>query len=147
MGTVFLVTHGSSGDVLPFIHLGAVLRRRGHDVTLLTHAHYAATGRRVGLDVVAIDTGEEYQRHLVDSRKTLLGQRGAFDPEGMLGYYRRNRLLEHVRFEYETIARRQVPGDTVVLGRHTSGLSTLMAAEALGTPAIWVALAPTQIGS
>ena len=147
MSTVILTTHGTNGDVLPFLQLAGVLRDRGHDVTLLTHAYYAGAAQQQGIRMIAIDTVAEYERHLADARGALLGQLGSFDQAELAAFYRRNRLLEHVRMEYDTIAERHVPGDTVVVGRHTSGLSALMAAEGLGIPAAWVVLTPAQIGA
>ena len=47
---VLLVPIGSAGDVHPFVGLGLALRRRGHDVTVITSGYFEALLRRVGLD-------------------------------------------------------------------------------------------------
>src|SRR5689334_1514068 len=74
MSGCLLVTHGSAGDVLPFVRIGTELRARGHQGTLLTHAPFAG---RAGLDFVAIDTPEAYERTQRDSARLLAAHRPA----------------------------------------------------------------------
>ncbi|MEV6986914.1 glycosyltransferase [Sphaerisporangium sp. NPDC051017] len=136
--TALLVTHGTDGDVLPFVRLGRELRAGGHPVTLLTHAHYRAHAERAGLDFVAIDTQAEFERTLGDTPELL-------DGLGWPEFYERNGLFEQMVLEFRAMAERHRPGETVLVGRHTSALSVLFAAEALGAPAAWVAVAPIQI--
>ncbi|MEV7969495.1 glycosyltransferase [Sphaerisporangium sp. NPDC088356] len=138
MATMLLVTHGTDGDVLPFLRLGRELRAGGHDVTLLTHAHYGGHAARAGLDFVAIDTQAEFERTLADTPELL-------DGLGWPEFYERNGLFEQMITEFGALAARHRPGETVLVGRHTSALSVLFAAEALGAPAAWVAVAPIQL--
>ncbi|MEU8271624.1 glycosyltransferase [Sphaerisporangium sp. NPDC049002] len=138
MATMLLVTHGTDGDVLPFVRLGRELRAGGHDVTLLTHAHYAGHAARAGLDFVAIDTQAAFERTLADTPELL-------DGLGWPEFYERNGLYEQMTLEFGALAARHRPGRTVLVGRHTSALSVLFAAEALGAPAAWVAVAPIQL--
>lgn len=51
---VALATYGTRGDVQPFVCLGAELRRRGHEVTLLTPRNGAAMARAAGLSVLEL---------------------------------------------------------------------------------------------
>ncbi|WP_424533872.1 glycosyltransferase [Sphaerisporangium viridialbum] len=138
MATMLLVTHGTDGDVLPFVRLGRQLRAGGHEVTLLTHAHYGGHAARAGLDFVAVDTQLEFERTLADTPELLHGL-------GWPEFYERNGLYEQMVLEFRAIAERHRPGETVLVGRHTSALSVLFAAEALGAPAAWVAVAPIQL--
>src|SRR6266496_3039346 len=62
-----MATHGTDGDVLPFIRFGRVLRERGHEVVLLSHAHYAGPAGRAGLQFVGVDTVSEFERNLADT--------------------------------------------------------------------------------
>ncbi len=48
-----LSTWGSSGDLHPFLALGAALRRRGHQVTLVGFPAWETKARAAGLDFVA----------------------------------------------------------------------------------------------
>lgn len=142
MPRMLLATHGTNGDVLPFIALGAALRSRGHDVTLITHAHYQHTALDAGLEFVALDTAEEYERQLDDSHLLLNPLR---DPEALRTFYRRNRLFEQMLAEFHALRERVVARETVIVTRHTTGLAGLLAAEALGVPLAWVALSPSQL--
>ncbi|QYC42891.1 4'-demethylrebeccamycin synthase [Nonomuraea coxensis DSM 45129] len=137
---VLLVAHGSDGDVLPFVRLGGVLRERGHDVTLLTHAPYRERVEAAGLDFVPVDTHDAFARYSADT---------ALLPDGLgtldwLSFYRRNHLFEQFAGECRALVARVVPGRTVLAGRHTSALSVLAARELTGAPAAWIAVAPIQ---
>ncbi|WP_396449630.1 glycosyltransferase [Actinomadura sp.] len=138
---MLLVSHGSDGDVLPFVRLGRTLRGRGHEVTLITHAPYASAALGAGLDFAPIDTAAEYERQLGDTAGLLAGQA----PGRWLEFYERHGLFGQAQLEFRAIAERHAPGRTVLVGRHTSAVSVLMAAERLGAPAAWVAVSPVQI--
>lgn len=139
--TVFLmVTHGTAGDVLPFLRIGRALVACGHEVTLFSHAPYAARAARAGITFVPIDTEASYDAHLAAS-PDLLNIRGGAD---LRAYYRREGLVDQFHAEITGLVRHHRPGRTVLVGRHTSALSVLTAAELLGAPAAWVAMAPAQ---
>ena len=55
-----LVTIGSHGDVHPFVGLGAKLRDRGHDVTLMASARFESLARNERLNFTPFGTVEEY---------------------------------------------------------------------------------------
>lgn len=55
-----LVTIGSHGDVHPFVGLAAALKRRGHDATLMTNAHFESLARREGIDFIPFGTSADY---------------------------------------------------------------------------------------
>lgn len=141
MAVFLLVTHGTAGDVLPFVRIGSVLAGRGHDVSVLTHAPYADAVRRAGLGFVPIDTESSYQVGQSRSRE-LLDVRG---PADLRRYYDELGLFETLRGEVAALRERHRPGRTVLVGRHTSALSVLIAAEFLGAPAVTVAVAPIQL--
>lgn len=144
MGYAVLMTHGTNGDVLPFLHLAEVLRARGHQVTLVTHAPYGPAARARGVEFVPLDTAEQYARYLADARTVLLSRLGSPEPPDLLAHYHRTGLFDQIRTEVAAVVQRHRPGRTVVVGRHTSGLAALIAAEALRTPAVWVAPTPAQ---
>ncbi|MGC4880032.1 glycosyltransferase [Micromonospora sp. DT43] len=141
MTRFLMVTHGSAGDVLPIVRIGRELAGRGHEVTLTSHAPYAARARAAGLEFVPLDTTESYARHQVESRR-LIDARTSAD---LRLFYERTGLFDQMRAECTAMIERHRPGETVLVGRHTSGASTLLAGEMLGAPTAWVALAPIQI--
>jgi rhamnosyltransferase subunit B len=141
---MLLGTHGTNGDVLSFVRLGAALAERGHEVTITTHARYAPAVRAAGIELVPLDTEQEYVRYLADAREMLDARVGSAQLPDLLGHYRRNDLFGQLRREVEAAVARHRPGATVLVGRHTSGLATLIAAELLGAPSVWVAMTPAQ---
>lgn len=55
---IILFTRGSKGDLYPFLGLGAELKKRGHQITLITNYCYESYAREQGFDFVALDHKE-----------------------------------------------------------------------------------------
>ncbi|MFJ6214975.1 glycosyltransferase [Streptomyces sp. NPDC092296] len=142
MGVFLLVTHGSDGDVLPFVGLGGALVRAGHRAVLLTHAPYRDAAAAAGLGFAAIDDETAFERTLVDTTALAGGAGGGLSWDA---FYRRNGMFDQIAAECALLRTLHRPGETVLVGRHTSAVSVRFAAETLGAPAAWVALAPTQL--
>jgi hypothetical protein len=142
MSLFLLVTHGSDGDVLPFVAVGAALAGAGHRVVLLTHAPYRDAAVAAGLGFRAIDDESAFERTLADTPGLLGSAPGRL---GWEGFYRRNGMFEQIARECAMLRELYRPGETVLVGRHTSGVSVRFVGELLGAPAAWLALAPTQV--
>jgi len=140
MPRFLMVTHGTDGDVLPFTRIGRALRERGHDVVLLTHAHYERQAAAAGIEFVTVDTIGEFERNLADTSE-LVDAREAHE---LRWFFERNDLFDQLRSECQALISRVKPGDTVLIGRCTSDMSALVAAEAIGAPRVSLALAPLQ---
>lgn len=140
MTSFLLVTHGTAGDILPFARIGAILRAAGHEATLLTHAPFAAVADRAGIGFAALDTPESYEVQLAGTPDLVKARR----PADVLRFYERTGQFAMLRRELGELVRRHRPGETVLVGRHTSALSVLIAAELLGAPCAWVAVSPAQ---
>lgn len=56
---IILSSIGTDGDIFPFVGLGAVLRARGHRVTLTASAHYEPLARAHGFDFHPLVSKEE----------------------------------------------------------------------------------------
>ncbi|MEU8261675.1 nucleotide disphospho-sugar-binding domain-containing protein [Micromonospora sp. NPDC048999] len=145
MANAFVITHGTAGDLLPLIGVGKALAADGHRVTVLTHSPYRDVVVGSGMDFVAIDTEEQYAQELLDTQR--LNADVFRRPMAVAQFYERFTWFDQIRTEFTTLVDRHVPGDTVVVARHSSGVSALMAAETLGVPVAWVAVCPTQIQS
>ncbi len=65
---MLLTTIGSAGDVHPYIAIGTELRRRGHDVLLLTNPYFESRVLGAGLAFGALGNREEYLRAIADPR-------------------------------------------------------------------------------
>ncbi len=142
MANILLVTHWTSGDVMPFIKLGESLNKQGHDVTIFTHCIYRDKAIGKGLNFEALDTMTEYQEMVRDF--PLLS-----DPignlEGALNFQRKHhghtRCLREVKLIQNHCRRK----DTILLFRHRSSVSALLAAESMNKPATSVFLSPNYI--
>ncbi len=142
MTTFLLVTHGSDGDVLPFVRIGGELVGRGHRVALLTHAPHRNAAMAAGLDFIPIDGADEFERMLATTSQ-MLGERTM----SWRDFYRGNGLFEQIRRECEVLLRLHKPGDTVLVGRHTSAVSVRFVAEIVQAPVAWIAVSPSQVMS
>lgn len=100
-----LIAIGSHGDVHPFIGIGSALRRRGHDVTVVTNSYFEPLVRKVGFGFASVGRAEEY--------KLLAGNADLWHPTRGFKFLMANtlKLLGPV---YDAIVDRCVAGDTVV---------------------------------
>jgi amino acid adenylation domain-containing protein len=136
MGHFIISTVWTEGDVIPFLRLGSGLRARGHEVTLVTHAHFGERARALGLDFEPIDAMEDYPALVADN--PLFNT-----PQGFLTVYRRH-VLPKLQREYEAIVNRYRPGSVLVI-RSTPSIGARMAAERLNTSFVPVFLAPSFV--
>ncbi len=63
---VIVTSWGSGGDVLPFVDIGAELRRHGHEVTVVANPAFAGRAGDVGLPFVPAGTHDEYRALAAD---------------------------------------------------------------------------------
>ncbi|WP_213451370.1 glycosyltransferase [Rhizomonospora bruguierae] len=143
MANAFVITHGTAGDLLPLIGVGAALAAEGHRVTVLTHHPYRDLVDKHGMGFVPIDTDAEYAAELATTKR--FNEDLFRRPMAVARFYAQINWFDQIRRELTTMVERHAPGDTVVVARHTSGVSALMAAEAMGVPVAWVSTWPSQI--
>lgn len=62
-----VVALGTLGDVLPFIGIGAELRRRGHEVTVLANPHFRDRVLAAELGFAALGTIDDYRQLVTDA--------------------------------------------------------------------------------
>ncbi len=130
----FLLTPvGSSGDVHPFVGIGRALRERGHDVTLLTAEPFRRICERAGLQFVATQSEEAFDR--VTKHPDLWHSR-----HGLTLVLRT--LASVMRGDYSRIAEANEPGRTVLIG-HALSFATRVFEEVHGAPAATLHLAPS----
>ena len=117
-----MIPVGSAGDVHPHVGIGLALKRRGHDVSVLTSAWFEPLFARVGLPLVPIGTAGDYHRYLKHP-----------------GLWRHHRALgvigEAIRPHATEIARAlqdQAAGDPPLLVAHPLAFGARAAQEALG---------------
>ena len=134
---IILVPMGSTGDVHPFIAIGTVLRRRGHDVTVITSAVFKPLTQQAGLQFVPVGTAEEFDLLRQDSKPWNSWRGFETVIKGIL------RVTPSI---YRSIQERYVPGNTIMAA---SGLAfgARIAQESLGVPLTTIHLQPAYFHS
>lgn len=133
-----LVSTGTAGNILPFIGLGAALRARGHEVTVIGSGAGTEAASREGLGFVDLD-GPEVRGNLpvadaAAARKPRF--LGALVPHA----------VRHMRRVYQLVADHYEPGETVVVAQGWL-FGARIAQEKLGVPLATVYLQPLLFGS
>jgi len=132
-----LPTIGSAGDVHPVIGLAQGLRTRGHDVTVITNAHFAGLVQRVGLDYRPLGTAEQYQQAV---ENPLL-----WHPTQGFAFIARNFLSPATRILYAAL--QEFDPRQVVVIAPALAFGARLAQEKLGMPLISAHLQPTLFRS
>lgn len=140
MEDIILITHGSGGDVIPFIRLGARMKKIGYHVTLLTHCIYK--NRVNQIDFIAIDTEEEY---LEMSRSINELSNPIEKREEYLLFHRKYYGVNRTLREVELIKHALRNNNTIILFQHRFSMSGLLAGEKYGITAVSVFLAPNYL--
>ena len=128
---------GSAGDVHPFIAIGQVLARRGHEVELITSQHFAARIEAAGLTCTPVGTEADFER--VVNNADLWNPRTCFP---VLWQAIAQRLVE----AHGLLVARAQPGRTVLVGS-TLALPVRLTQETHGLPAATVHLSPVCLWS
>ncbi len=128
---------GSAGDVLPFVVIGAELRRRGHRVSLLAPETFASIVANAGLEFVAVGTAAEFDE-ATNNPDLWHPRRG---PAVVF-----KEVARHLRAGYAAIERVHDAGETMLVG-HALSFCTRVFEEKHHVPAVTVHLAPSVFRS
>jgi UDP:flavonoid glycosyltransferase YjiC (YdhE family) len=134
---ILLNPAGSSGDVLPFLRLGMALKRRGHDVTVITMGRYERLIRHAGLSFAEwIST---------DAMKAVEDNPDLWHPARALVLVIRTIEPWYGQL-HELIQARYIPGQTVVVAGSLN-LAARLAHDRLGVPLATLLLQPAFLRS
>ncbi len=137
MKRIILPTIGSAGDVHPVIGLAQGLRARGHDVTVITNAHFEGLVRRMGLDYRPLGTAVQYQQAV---ENPLL-----WHPTQGFAFIARNFLSPATRILYAALE--EFDPRQVVVVAPALAFGARLAQEKRGMPLISAHLQPTLFRS
>jgi len=131
------LTHGTDGDVHPFVGLGKALTERGHRVTLFTNEHFEDLAKRRGLGFVPIGTEERYRSAFEDPAvwNSVAGAR-------ILGRW----MCESMPEQYEAVIKYLEPAETVLVATGAA-LGARIAHEKHGVPMASIVLQPAVVRS
>lgn len=142
MTKVLLVTHWTGGDVIPFVKMGSMLKMQGFDVTLFAHCVYEDLAKSRALNFVALDTYDEYLE-MTEEISALEDPINCY--QQYMNFNKKHHGSERTFREYEIIREYCTDKDTVLLFRHRSSVSGLLAAEKNDVPVASIFLAPNYI--
>lgn len=129
---------GSAGDVHPFLGLALALRERGHRITFVVVQYFEELIRRHGLEYVQVGTTEEFLASLSNPN--------LWSPRKALQHVYESGIRPAMPLQYEALASRHVPGETVVLSS-CLGFGALLVREKLGMPLLTIDLQPAVMWS
>lgn len=132
-----LVTYGSLGDLNPFIGLGARLRARGHDVTMIVGANLKAFATGHGFKVLAYGTEDHF--------RVVFGNPSFWTKVRGMNIVGRS-ICECMAGQYEAIAAQRHLGDVVLLA-HPLAFGARVAHDRLGLPLVTILLSPANVPS
>ncbi|MET7338003.1 glycosyltransferase [Nonomuraea sp. NPDC005650] len=139
---VLILTHGTRGDVQPYVALAYALRRAGHEAVLGAPAAMASLAEPFGLPFVALDDGPNRLIDDPEIREAVeTNYRGLRGKKVALAVMRRTRPLM-ARVLADMAAAAETGADVVV---HAPGITAHHIAERLGVPAVPAALQPVWV--
>ena len=132
-----LLPVGSAGDVYPYVAIGSALKKRGHDITVVTNPHFEALIKAAGLRFRPWGTIEQFDSltrnpHLWHERKGLQVISAKLRSE-------MSALYEIVGSEYER-------GPLTIVA-HGLAFAARLAHETLGVPLVTIHLQPSSLFS
>jgi UDP:flavonoid glycosyltransferase YjiC (YdhE family) len=130
---VVLTAVGTSGDVFPFLGLGAGLAARGHDVLVVSHSHFAVPALHVGVGFAPVGTEVEYLGAVAGNPKI-------WDPDD--GFAEVVRCATALVPElYEVVRDNVAIPDTIVVA-HYLDFGSRLVQSAFGAPVLTALTAP-----
>src|SRR5262249_2664064 len=135
---VLLLPFGSYGDVHPFFGLGLELKRRGHDIVMITNAHFRKMAGAAGFDFV--ETGSE------DIYRASIENEILWHPSKGFPYLAKTFVIPLIRPIYEIIRGLYKPGETIAISGSLA-FGARLAQEKLGLPLAVVHLQPSMFRS
>jgi rhamnosyltransferase subunit B len=133
---IVIARWGSAGDVLPYVAVGAELRRRGHAVSFVANPHYEGTVRNAGLDFHPVGTLADHERLMADP-DVFGGRRKSAERVYEDHYYPVLDAYHDATAARLTAAR----GGAVVIAGEVGGAT---AAECAGIPLVYIACSPAM---
>ena len=137
MAHLIVAVWGTLGDTLPYVAVGAELRRRGHEVALVSSPAFEGQARESGLEFVPVGTAADYREFVQDSR---LWERSTVLKAAVEHWVR------HAQATYEAIVRVHRPGETALLAAPANA-AVRLAQEKLGLRFVPGVVSPSRLGS
>jgi UDP:flavonoid glycosyltransferase YjiC (YdhE family) len=129
---------GSHGDVHPFVGLGIELSRRGHDVTVVTNAHFRDLIQSAGLRFSEVGTDDQFRE--------LAGEIDLWHPKNGPRVIFGKGVFPYLDATIAALRKAIVPGETIVVSG-SLGLGARLLQDLTGVPHVTVHLSPLAFRS
>ena len=137
MTKILISAQGTVGDLVALLRVGSILNAGGDSVTLVTHCAYEKRVRDAGLDYIASDTPDEFERYLQDIALCAT-------PRGNIEFQKRH-VLPMAEREWALLGEQCGDPATVLIGSHMLMLGPQFTAEKKGLPLIRLFAAPVML--
>jgi len=135
---VLLLPVGSSGDVYPFVGIGLELKRRGHDIVMITSGHFRKIAEASGFRFIETSSEDEF--------RAILNNEILWHPTKAFPYLAKHYILPLVPRIYGTVREHYTPGKTIAVSGSLA-FGARLAQEKLGLPLAVVHLQPSMFRS
>ncbi len=132
-----LSTIGSAGDVNPFVAIGRELKRRGHQVTLVTSTYFGPLAKRAGIDFIGLGTPQDYRQTVDDP--------DLWDPKTGFRVFARRVVIPAIQPLYAILAQNLTSNAVLVAQGQAFGAH--LAHEKYGVPFVTIHLQPAAFRS
>lgn len=134
---IIILVRDTGGDLAPMLRIGSTLRSAGLRVKVITHALHERVVDRMNLDFTPIDSTEGAQQFLADA--PMLNRPLTIPP------FVRAHLISRMNGDWKLLTEGDVGQASVLVVRHMSSLSAVLAARAAGARFVRVFTAVAQI--
>ena len=135
MARILIATHGTTGDLFPFLALGTELQRTGHDVRMVVDRSYRSLVEEHGLAALPVDTKRDEQQLLREGMEQLNGIRS---PLKQIRFTMAELFAPVVKPFYDAICETAWDHDLIV--SHAVLVAGLLAHRTTGVPLVIVML-------
>ena len=145
MDRIILATHGTYGDVHPFIGLALKLKRKGYLPVIASSERYRSKVTNEGIAFERVRPDEREAQHALGIDDAELTRRISAPGAGGIEFLLRSLVLPYLRQSYEDILRLTAQAQLIVTSSFAYGAT--LAAEKSGLPYVNVTLQPVMYAS
>ncbi len=144
MSNIVISSHWTDGDIIPFIRIGQMLKKRGHAVRIFTHCFYEKMACEAGLEFTAWDTPQQYIS-LIDDMSSY--NENNAETEAIFEFRKKYENINIRLEEFNKIRQFCKKKDTVILAKNRSSIAAFMASELFECPLISFFMNPYEMES
>lgn len=141
-----ICSHWTDGDVLPLVRIGKKLRKKGNNVTVITHIYYENLVKNNNMKFVPIDTWEEYNTLLHIWEEVSSGTADNSEEEISDEYNSEVKSITRRLREFEKVCNciKSCDNKPIIVAKGRTSVAAMLAAEKMRVPLVTVMTAPDE---